>query len=74
MRYCHISQSDCPAEILRTYKNAVLYPPDPPFLLQLKGGLGTRLVSPQPQPNTQRIENISEFIQTLTTANVVLMC
>ena len=28
------ANQDCRAEILRTYKNVVLYSPDPPFLLQ----------------------------------------
>ena len=37
---CHSSQSDCPAEIPRTYKNVVLYSPDPPFLFSVEGGSG----------------------------------
>ena len=36
----HISQSDCPAEIPWTYKNVVLYSPDPPFLFSVEGGSG----------------------------------
>ena len=39
---CHISQSNCPAEIPRTYKNFVLYSPDPPFLLQCWRGVWDR--------------------------------
>ena len=45
---CHISQSGCPAKIPWTYRNVVLYSPDPPFpITVLKGGSGDETILTQ---------------------------
>ena len=55
---CHISQSDCAAEIPGRYKNVVLYSPDPPFLLEgWRSGFETTLIhalhKDAPHPHVQ---------------------
>ena len=41
---CHISQSDCPAEIPWTYKNVVLYSPDLLSSCSVEGGSGDKTI------------------------------